>query len=639
MGAFQNYPYSDVHQLNLDWIIKEVKEVKDRTDEIDQAVADSQGYAETAQESAENASQSAEDASESLDTVREEIAEWENGVTSLKNQVVSNSNEIAVQTARIDEIISGSTADPDAELLDIRVGYDSTVYSSAGDAVRDQVSDLHTIDDYLSIPTRNLFNPLSMTGSGITISGNTISGTGTDLSQFRTDGIPTGITYESNTVYTWSMYCQNIGSTTTGNGINIRFVHSDNSEKVTYIPNSTTSRTRYSVISTSNKTVSKIYISYSSAPSNTWVIDNIQLEKGTSPSDFIPYFSARDYALKEEMDSGFTNVENNYIHSSGVADINSSNYTNYWSSVNDQPLNTVYLYSSNLTQQMVSDLPAYNLLLTIITYGQFKFANNANKYGHCQLAMTPEGVLFSRFLKYDGSPSGAWTDWNRHSGGTSFTEEKINCLGDSFTEPLSAWWREVGFKTGATMNNYGVASSRITKDYIDSGGNLVRSFINRAVNMDSTASVNIIFGGINDTSELMGGGITLGNINSIPDSSGGSFYGGLKYLIEEIFNLNPASQIIGIIPPDFANSPADYINRKPYLEQIQQACREVYAYYGIPYVDLKRECQQMYINDYNINTYRQCDTSTSTYNYHPSALGSKFIGRLICSKGIFEIFG
>lgn len=62
MGAFQNYPYADVHQLNLDWIIKEVKEVKDRTDEIDQAVTDSKAYAETAQESAENASQSKDDA-------------------------------------------------------------------------------------------------------------------------------------------------------------------------------------------------------------------------------------------------------------------------------------------------------------------------------------------------------------------------------------------------------------------------------------------------------------------------------------------------------------------------------------------------------------------------------------------------
>lgn len=51
MGAFQNYPYADVHQLNLDWIIKKMKEIRDKEDELDQAVSDAQGYAENAHES------------------------------------------------------------------------------------------------------------------------------------------------------------------------------------------------------------------------------------------------------------------------------------------------------------------------------------------------------------------------------------------------------------------------------------------------------------------------------------------------------------------------------------------------------------------------------------------------------------
>lgn len=51
MGLFDNWPYSDVHQLNLDWILKVVKEIKGKTDDIDAAV-------ETAQQEAEAASQS-----------------------------------------------------------------------------------------------------------------------------------------------------------------------------------------------------------------------------------------------------------------------------------------------------------------------------------------------------------------------------------------------------------------------------------------------------------------------------------------------------------------------------------------------------------------------------------------------------
>ena len=45
--------------------------------------------------------------------------------------------------ARIDEIIEGASVDPDAELLDIRVGYNAQTYAAAGDAVRGQVQDIY----------------------------------------------------------------------------------------------------------------------------------------------------------------------------------------------------------------------------------------------------------------------------------------------------------------------------------------------------------------------------------------------------------------------------------------------------------------------------------------------------------------
>lgn len=46
--------------------------------------------------------------------------------------------EIDLERKRIDEIVSGATADANAELRDIRIGADGTVYGSAGDAVRSQ---------------------------------------------------------------------------------------------------------------------------------------------------------------------------------------------------------------------------------------------------------------------------------------------------------------------------------------------------------------------------------------------------------------------------------------------------------------------------------------------------------------------
>lgn len=62
-----------------------------------------------------------------------------NDITNLKNNKTNNS-DFNVLKARVDAIESGSSADPNAELIDIRVMYDGNTASSAGEAVRTQIS-------------------------------------------------------------------------------------------------------------------------------------------------------------------------------------------------------------------------------------------------------------------------------------------------------------------------------------------------------------------------------------------------------------------------------------------------------------------------------------------------------------------
>lgn len=52
-----NLPYTNFHELNNDWIVKTVKEVKDKTEQIDESVAQAEEYAEQAKESAETLKQ------------------------------------------------------------------------------------------------------------------------------------------------------------------------------------------------------------------------------------------------------------------------------------------------------------------------------------------------------------------------------------------------------------------------------------------------------------------------------------------------------------------------------------------------------------------------------------------------------
>lgn len=129
-----NTPYTNLHELNLDWVIKKVAELKKQNDSvIEQAesiIANAEQYSESAEQSATEAQESATNA--------------QTYANQAYDATVGLSQSVATLDARMDtftQLARGSTTG-DAELQDIRVEYDGVTATTRGNAVRQQVSDL-----------------------------------------------------------------------------------------------------------------------------------------------------------------------------------------------------------------------------------------------------------------------------------------------------------------------------------------------------------------------------------------------------------------------------------------------------------------------------------------------------------------
>lgn len=125
MGLFEHWPYTNFHDLNLDWIISKVRKIDDN-------VSAAQTSAESAAGSAEAAAGSAEDAAENAQSIPAAL-----------NLVNDLNSDVEVISARLDNIVaqSGST-EGNTELQDIRVDNTGLSFANAGSAVRGQMNNV-----------------------------------------------------------------------------------------------------------------------------------------------------------------------------------------------------------------------------------------------------------------------------------------------------------------------------------------------------------------------------------------------------------------------------------------------------------------------------------------------------------------
>lgn len=218
---------------------------------------------------------------------------------------------------------------------------------------------------------------------------------------------------------------------------------------------------------------------------------------------------------------------------------------------------------------------------------------------------------------------------------------KIGFLGDSFTDVSYYYGKKIADRTGCIAYNYGKQGSRIAIENTVSG-NIVKSFLYRALEMADGMDVSCIFGGINDASKTDLFTTRLGTINDVPlteeelsnNAEPPTFYCAMKTLCEILMRKYPQKKILIIIPPHVLNeSYAPSITAYRGIEKIVQAEREVAEYYGIKVRDLYKDCQELNNFSGNVATYRIGDSN----DIHPNNLGQEAQSVLI-QKSLEDMF-
>lgn len=131
---FEQFPYTNFHELNLDWIIGKLKDVQN---EIDSVIGDAEAAAAEAKQNADESLINAQTAQTAAGNAQAYASQAYDASIGLIDDVDALSARMDTFTA----LAEGSTTG-DAELADIRVEYDGVTANTAGDAVRQQVSDL-----------------------------------------------------------------------------------------------------------------------------------------------------------------------------------------------------------------------------------------------------------------------------------------------------------------------------------------------------------------------------------------------------------------------------------------------------------------------------------------------------------------